>query len=269
MAGVPTTYAEYRTLLGFLEHLLTVIGGDRTYMYHMYGDNFRRGALFGAATIMVLEATHQERLRQWSKALLTRAGSFFSSALGSNAVVAPPFPAHAVPSGAQLRALRPPPPPDFYLFSDAANEAAAAGLGGWVHGEWWHVPLTPEGQSLFHIAAMEVVALGINVIMLGGKLRGAAAMLCANALATVDIINTCSAHSPALQSIHARILALPGFAALAPALRTTHVYGEVNAMADASSRARFELIDSTSTQLGISHRHVDIPAPAHEFLEAV
>ena len=269
MAGVPTTFAEYRKLLGFLEHLLAVIGGDRTYMYHMYGDNFRRGAQVGAASIMVLEATHQERLQQWSKALLTHAGSFFSSALGSNAAVAPPFPAHAVPSGAQLRALRPPPSPDFYLFSDAANEAAVAGLGGWVHGEWWHVPLTPEDQSLFHITAMEMVALGINVIMFGEKLQGAPAMLCADALATVDIMNACSAHSPALQSIHARILALPEFVALAPTLRTTHVYGEVNVMADASSRARFALIDSISTQLGINHRRVDIPTRARGFLEAV
>ena len=64
MAGIPTNFSEYRKLLGFLEHLLVVIGGDRTYMYHIYGGIFRRGARFGAATIMVLEATHQERLRQ-------------------------------------------------------------------------------------------------------------------------------------------------------------------------------------------------------------
>ena len=57
--------------------------------------------------------------------------------------------------------------------------------------------------------------------------------------------------------------------ALAPSLRTAHVYGEVNIMADASSRARFELIDSIAAQLGMAHRHVDIPARAHEFLEAV
>ena len=61
---------------------------------------------------MALEATHQERLRQWPKALLTHAGCFFSSALSSNAAIAPPFPTHAVPSGAQLRALRPPSPLD-------------------------------------------------------------------------------------------------------------------------------------------------------------
>jgi len=40
MAGIPTTFAEYRELLGFLEHLLAVIGGDRTYMCHMHGGNF-------------------------------------------------------------------------------------------------------------------------------------------------------------------------------------------------------------------------------------
>jgi len=40
-------------------------------------------------------------------------------------------------------------------------------------------------------------------------------------------------------------------------------------MADASSRARFGLIDSTAAQLGMNHRHVDIPARAHEFLETV
>jgi len=64
---------------------------------------------------MVLEATHPERLRPWSKALLTHAGSFFSSALSSNAAVAPPFPIHAVPSGAQLRALRVLRPPPLWI----------------------------------------------------------------------------------------------------------------------------------------------------------
>jgi len=57
-----------------------------------------------------------------------------------------------------------------------------------VHGGWWHVPLTPEDQSLFHITAMEMAALGINVIMLGEKLQGATAVLYADALATVDIM---------------------------------------------------------------------------------
>ena len=269
MAWAPTTFGEYRKLLGFLEHLLVVVGGDRTYMYHLYGDNFRRGARFGAATIMILQAAQQESLQRWWQTLHTRAGSFFSAALSPHAVVAPPFPNHAVASGAQLRALRPPPTPAFYLFSDAANEATTAGLGGWVHGDWWHVPLSREDQSLFHITAMEMIALGVNVIMFGEKLQGAAVMLCADALATVDIMNACSAHSPALQSIHARILALPEFAALAPALRTAHVYGEVNVMADASSRARFELIDSIATQLGMAHRRVGLPARAEEFLQAV
>jgi len=40
-------------------------------------------------------------------------------------------------------------------------------------------------------------------------------------------------------------------------------------MADASSRARFGLIGSIAAQLGMNHRHVDIPARAHEFLETV
>jgi len=55
---------------------------------------------------------------------------------------------------------------------------------------------------------MKMVALGISVIMFGEKLQGGTPMLCADALATVDIMNACSARSPALQSIHARILAL-------------------------------------------------------------
>jgi len=40
-------------------------------------------------------------------------------------------------------------------------------------------------------------------------------------------------------------------------------------MADASSRARFALIDSISTHFGINHRRVDIPTRARGFLEAV
>ena len=266
--GAAVTFGDYRALVGLLEHLLVLVGGDRTFMYHLYGDNFRRGSRYGTATVMLFEAAAKANVARWSRVLLTHAGSFFSAALSSSLVQAPPFPAHAIDPCAAIAGRLPPPEPTHFLFSDAAAEDTFAGLGGWVHGDWWHLELSGEDRELFHITALEMIALGINVIMFGEKMQGASVALCSDALATVNIINNRNAHSPALQAVQELILALPELAFIAPTLSSVHVFGEVNIMADASSRARFGLVDSVARQLGIPHRRVEPPARALAFLDA-
>ena len=58
----------------------------------------------------------------------------------------------------------------YCLFNDAASEVESAGLGGWMHGEWWQLALSAEDRELLHITALEFVALGINIIFYGTAL---------------------------------------------------------------------------------------------------
>ena len=75
------------------------------------------------------------------------------------------------------------------------------GLGGWAHGEFWHIPLSHEDCSLLHITAWEFIALGVNVIVFGLQLKGFRVHLFADALATVQILASQAAHSPIMQRI--------------------------------------------------------------------
>ena len=59
-----------------------------------------------------------------------------------------------------------------------------------------------------------------------------------------------------------------GAQGIAPTLSSVHVFGEVNIMADASSQARFALINSVARQLSVPHRRVEPSARALAFLDA-
>jgi hypothetical protein len=72
-------FDQYRRLLGLLEHLLVFVGGDRTFMYGLYGWNFHRGLTFGPATRMVFRAVHTDSFRRWLLILMSKAGCCYLS----------------------------------------------------------------------------------------------------------------------------------------------------------------------------------------------
>jgi len=43
LAGTTENFNEYRSSIGLLEHILIFVGGDRTFVYHLYGRNFHAG----------------------------------------------------------------------------------------------------------------------------------------------------------------------------------------------------------------------------------
>ena len=202
--------------------------------------------------------------------LLSSAGCWFSRALHSMAVAVHDGAREFVDSvGSSL--LSPPvaSPVSFYLYSDAAAEASSGGLGGWVHGEWWHFPLDHEELDLLHITALELTAVGVNIIIYGPTLAGCRAVVCADALATVQVLNRGSARAPAMQAVFGLIAALPEYKALAPLLEAAHVFGEVNVMADAASRAKFSVLQSIAKGIGVASRHVELPERAVSFIRSV
>jgi hypothetical protein len=72
--GVIITFDAYRKLLGLFEHLLIFVGGDRTFMYGLYGSNFRRGAILGPSTRMVFRAFHIPKFRRWLAFFMSETG---------------------------------------------------------------------------------------------------------------------------------------------------------------------------------------------------
>jgi hypothetical protein len=53
LAGTTITFNQYRSFIGLLEHMLLFVGGDITFMYHLYGRNFHAGLIFGPLTRMI------------------------------------------------------------------------------------------------------------------------------------------------------------------------------------------------------------------------
>ncbi len=264
LSGAQVTFDAYRSLTGLLEHLLPLVGGGRPWMYHMYGDNFRRGAARGPATVMVFGALQHASLRRWLAALLLDAGCSFSKALRFASVALPAAWLHSLTPQIPPKSLGP-----FSLFSDAARESSSGGLGGWVHGDWWHLSLTAEDRSIMHITTLEFVAAAINVIIFAPRLEGNQIYLYTDATSTVQVLISRAAQSPMLQSVHELLLATPEYAALAPTLSCDHVFGEVNAFADAASRNRPEVIQSLAIQVGVVARRIPLPPVALRFFEMV
>ena len=266
LEGAGIGFADYRALLGLLEHLMPVLGLDRSWMYHLYGDNFRRGSQLGPTTRMVFHALQNDRFRAWLQVLLREAGSYFSAALSISTIPLPPPPSSGWPGGASGIS---PAPARFHLFSDAANEGHIGGLGGWAHGDWWHIELSSEDCQLFHITALEFLAVCVNFILWGAILQGHQVAMYADALASVQVLLNGAAHSPMMQLIHLRLKELPEFASVWPSIQVDHVFGEFNVLADAASRNRPAVIHALALQLGIPARKVALPDRVNHFLQHI
>jgi len=152
LRGLPVAFDQYRRFIGLLEHMLLFVGGDRTYMYGLCSSNFRRGNLLGPATLMTFGEFESNALRRWVQILMTRGGSFFSSALPSPTIPIPALPPSPFQTSAIFGKL-PRHSQAISLFSDAYASTSEGGLGGYAHGSFWHIALDEADMKLMHITA--------------------------------------------------------------------------------------------------------------------
>jgi hypothetical protein len=59
LSGTTVTFNQYRSFIGLLDHILLFAGGDRTFMYHLYGRNFHAGRSGGPLSRMIFSPTHK------------------------------------------------------------------------------------------------------------------------------------------------------------------------------------------------------------------
>jgi len=267
LRGSKVTFDQYRRFIGLLEHMLLFVDGDRTFMYGLYWNNYRRGILYGPSTEMHFGHSQLSALRRWIATLMARGGCFFSSVLRSSSIPIPQLPDHPFSSSDIFGGL-PTSSQQVSLFSDAFATPTVGGLGGYAHGSYWHIPLDADDMALMHITAWEFVAIGINVIIFGPLFEGGEVFLLADALASVQIISSNAAHAPTLQVLHSLFLSLPEYTNLQPHVITSHVYGRINILADAASRAQFHVVTSICSQMGILARRLSVPARAIEFFSS-
>ncbi|KAL3893591.1 MAG: hypothetical protein SGPRY_014125, partial [Prymnesium sp.] len=177
------------------------------------------------------------RLQEWRKALAMRAGAPFTS---------------AVRSLADVLALEYA-PIIFFLRSDACKEGAASpGLGGAKGGAVWRYVLSKRELRL-PIAVLEFAARFGEVAAHGLDIPSSALIVSeVDALTTTLVLTNDAANSPLMQHIHLRLQALPQQQAIADKHAVAHIYGEANVLADAVTRAKWDVARSLASQLGVA-----------------
>lgn len=141
----------------------------------------------------------------------------------------------------------------FFLRSDACKEGAASpGLGGAKGGAVWRYQLS-ERELRLPIAVLKFAAHFGEVAAHSSDIPAAALVISeVDALTTTMVLTDDAASSPLMQHIHLRLLGLPQQQAIASRHAVAHIYGEANVLADAVSRAKWDVARSLATQLGIA-----------------
>lgn len=246
--------AEYRRLVGFLEHVAGVVNLPREMLDYLHRP-MRPGGEVERDPSGPLEADGKRDgfLRKWRAMLINSSGA---SLLRAVPVVA----------GAAFQSHKGAPPTTWRLRSDAALEVNLSGLGGCLYGEWWHLELR---RAKLTIPTLEALAACINYFVFMHRLESAR-----DVVMEIDAV----ASSFALAKGKARAAGIR--AVMHPflrhkkvkhnrSLRVEHLYGEANPLADAASRGKVIELIKLYEALGLEQQQVPLPDEAIHFIDEV
>tara|TARA_B110001450_G_scaffold154698_1_gene144299 strand:+ start:611 stop:10615 length:10005 start_codon:yes stop_codon:yes gene_type:complete len=250
-------FEYYEKLLGFLNHLVCLLGMAYEVMYGCYEvlDAARAAALSGS-DMAPITPNAERSLQRWETAVNTRAG---------NSTLVAAFDTTSAPSGIAVRRM----------FSDAANSAKKHGdgeipaLAGNLYRERWVRPLS-EAELIVPIVGLEMVAAMFNLIIFHSRLVGpnrAPTAMIIDSLAVPIIITTrASSQSKVSQWLHVELLKLDEYIAVADFLCAGHLYGPRNMIMDAGSRGRIKEMDALMRHLGMEPIEVSVTAKCEDLL---
>lgn len=219
---------QYRSLIGFLEHVrgALFLRGDK--MYGLYDAlNWDLDPL----SKVVCNFLMIQQFNRLKNRLVVQAGSSVQDL--------PAFvsgrPLASVPKTLPARRIA--------IFSDAAKEGTEQpGLGGWITGYTWTVVLEKKHLEL-DIPVTEAIAAVVNVIcahkVIGGTEHlpeGVCFEAHVDAQATAHVLIKGRARSPMMQLVHTLALQIPEFREMLPFLVVSHCFGLGNVASDAASR---------------------------------
>ena len=248
-----TSFDEYRSVIGLLEHIRHALFMPKRIMHGLYAPHGPHGeGRLGPCTTVRPNLFMAKQLLHWLSILSSMAGAFFTGALRRAAV-------HA-----QLPGIT------FYASSDAATDSSPPGMGGYMHGHYWYLALTSEMVRWLHISVLELVATGFSTIVFGSMLPPAARLgLGADASATATTFTRETERSDMLMLSHHEFLESPRFQAVAPRADLGHLRGDANLAADAVSRGNWEVFFRLCRDLRIRPQQVQLPDECAAILERI
>ena len=248
-------YALYQSLLGLLEHFRQAICITKRSMHSLYRPMLAggEGGGLGPTDLVTCDELMSEQLSRWSSRLSRAAGAPITHTLRESDLpreVATPL--------------------IFVGSSDAATDSDPAGMGGWMYGYYWHIPLEPEAVEYLHITVLEMLASCFSSLIFR-KLVGEEAQLTlqTDATAAISTLVRETERSEVLVYAHHRVLQDEP---LRNSLRLTdlgHLFGDSNIGADLASRSKWRELAQLARQLRLRLTQLPVPPLLQDVLNDV
>ena len=248
-----STFDEYRSLIGLLEHIRPATRWPKRIMHGLYRPHGPNGASReGPGGIVRPDLFMAKQLLHWLALLSSVAGAAFTSVLARSTLP-------TSLGGAE-----------YFASSDAATDSDPPGMGGWMHGMYWYLPLTAHIVHWLHISVLEMLASGFSAIIFGSQLGSSARLtLGADALATPYALATDSERSEMLIETHHALLERNEYNRVAPLIQIGHLRGDANLASDAVSRNLREVMALLSKNLRLRLVNLPVPRACHDVLARV
>ena len=246
--------AEYRRLVGFLEHVAAVINLPRELLDHLHHPMRQGGEVErDPSGPLQPDGRRDGYLRKWRAMLLNSAGASLLRAVPALA-------------GTEKKTSTGAPATTWRLRSDAALEANLSGLGGCFYGEWWHLELR---RPKLTIPTLEALAACVNYFVFQHRLQNARdVVLEIDAVASSFALAKGKAKAAGIRAVihpflRNKLVNTNRF------LRVEHLYGEANPLADAASRGKVAELLKLCDALGLEQQQVGLPDEAIRFIDEV
>ena len=139
-------FADYRSLIGLLEHLRCITRLPRRTMHGLYAPHGPDGeSRDGPNAVVHPGALMAVQMQRWLEVLGRCSGCSVAAVL------------RRAELGAAVTRY-------FVAASDAATDSAPPGLGGYMHGFWWRIVLTARHLAWLHITVLELLASGFLIL---------------------------------------------------------------------------------------------------------
>ena len=245
-------FADYRSLVGLLEHLRCITRLPRRAMHGLYAPHGPDGeGKDGPNSIVRPSLLMTLQMQRWLDVLGKCSGCSVAAALRRADLAAGPT-------------------RYFVASSDAATDSQPPGLGGFMHGFWWRIELASAYLTWLHITVLELLASGFSAIMFAPLVPPTNRLLLQmDATSAFYTLVEESERSPVLMYAHHRLLESHAFNVAAENSDAGHVAGSGNLAGDAASRSYDDLLAQIARRARVRLIRLDVAAECRIILDDV
>ena len=248
-------FAIYQSLLGQLEHFRQAICSPRRTMHSLYRPMCRGGGAdgLGPTDLVTCDDMMREQLYRWLARLGGAGGAPITHTLRER----------DLSREGTLPLL-------FIGSSDAATDSEPPGMGGWLHGYYWHIALGPEAVRYLHITVLEMLASCFSSLIFRDLLHGNVRLtLQTDATAAISTLVRETERSEVLVYAHHRVLREQPFRDSLSLTDLGHLFGDANIASDLVSRSKWAELNQLARQLRLRLTQLALPTLVQDVLNDV